>query len=119
MRNILILFSILLISCGPSAEEIAARKKRYDDYLIMLINIRTSVAADTTKKTTVVEALKIRHWDSKEIRLPSGVIEETGCSPKNTKDNYVTIKKSDGVSTIVRDIDEDLYLNLSVGDIVE
>jgi hypothetical protein len=34
-------------------------------------------------------------------------------------DNYVTIKKTNGVLTIIRDIDVDTYLNLKINDIIK
>lgn len=63
-------------------------------------------------------------WDGDELGLPEGIVQHTDCAGrttanKNSADNYITIKKPDGVSTIVRDVDEDTYLNLKKGDIIQ
>jgi hypothetical protein len=42
-----------------------------------------------------------------------------GMPEVNLKENYVTIKRPNGYLTITRDIDEDLFLNLQNGDIIE
>jgi hypothetical protein len=60
---------------------------------------------------------KNNYWDSTELKLPKGVVIAKDCtnctSEVNQKisDNYVTIKKTNGVLTIIRDIDVDTYLN--------
>jgi hypothetical protein len=42
-----------------------------------------------------------------------------GTTEQKLKDNYVTIKRTNGFLTIVKDIDEDLFLNLRDGDIID
>lgn len=74
-------------------------------------------------KETVV-AKEVRYWSSTETKLPKGVVYTSDCasrgtSEQKTKDNYVTIKRPNGYLTIVKDIDEDLFLNLHDGDIIE
>jgi hypothetical protein len=67
---------------------------------------------------------KNNYWDSTELKLPKGVVIAKDCtnctSEVNQKisDNYVTIKKTNGVLTI-RDIDVDTYLNLKINDIIK
>jgi hypothetical protein len=67
---------------------------------------------------------KNNYWDS-ELKLPKGVVIAKDCtnctSEVNQKisDNYVTIKKTNGVLTIIRDIDVDTYLNLKINDIIK
>ena len=70
-------------------------------------------------------ALKeVRYWSASETKLPQGVVYTMDCSNRGTaeqklKDNYVTIKRTNGFLTIVKDIDEDLFLNLRDGDIID
>lgn len=65
-----------------------------------------------------------RYWSASETKLPKGVIYTMDCANRGTddqklKDNYVTIKRTNGFLTIVKDIDEDLFLNLRDGDIID
>lgn len=116
--------SFLFVGCGPSAEEMAQMAKAHQDSLAH-DSIKKLFVGDTLKKLNkVVTIVKIRHWSSAETGLPKGVIEEFDCSKRgtkdqNAKDNYITIRKDNGISTIVRDVDEDLFLNISTGDIIE
>ena len=90
----------------------------------------TNIEIDTTSYSTVklnnsdFVMSKTKHWSSKEIKLPIGIIYALDCANSNTKksnqaDNYVTVKRLDGSLSITRDIDVDLYLNLHVGDTIK
>ena len=69
----------------------------------------------------------VNKFSSIETGLPIGTIIYKDCSnctdgnidKIDIKNNYVTIKKLDGFNVIIKDIDEDLYLNLKPGDIIE
>lgn len=70
---------------------------------------------------------KTTYWSSQETKLPIGVVHAMDFShgtkgdktrPDNISDNYVTIKGKDGKLTITKDIDDDLYLNMEVGDTI-
>jgi hypothetical protein len=76
---------------------------------------------DDTKNTN-----EIRLWSSSETDLPEGTVYAMDCAncqsedgPANSKDNYVTVKRPNNYLTVVKDIDEDLYLNLRVGDVIQ
>jgi hypothetical protein len=71
-----------------------------------------------------VTAKEVRYWSASETKLPQGVVYTMDCANRGTaeqklKDNYVTIKRTNGFLTIVKDIDEDLFLNLQDGDIID
>lgn len=59
-------------------------------------------------------------WTSVETKLPKGEIYSMDYAHDggsgNHANNYVTVKLLTGELKIFRDIDEDLYLNLDVGD---
>ena len=67
-----------------------------------------------------------RVWSAQENKVPVGVVIRSDCAhnSQNTtdvldiKDNYVTIKQPNGMLTIARDVDEDLFLNLENGDLI-
>ena len=69
---------------------------------------------------------EVRLWSSSETDLPEGTVYALDCANcqseegiQNSKDNYVTIKRPNNYLTVVKDIDEDLYLNLQVGDVIQ
>lgn len=69
---------------------------------------------------------EVRLWSSTETDLPEGTVYAMDCAncqseegQANSKDNYVTIKRPNNYLTVVKDIDEDLYLNLRVGDVIQ
>lgn len=96
-------------------------------------HIDMSIAIDTTAypaEQVVIEENKdfvipkSKYWSSKETKLPIGIVHALDFAhgdknkPENINDNYVTIKGVDGKLTITKDIDEDLYLNMNVGDTI-
>ena len=69
---------------------------------------------------------EVRLWSADEIELPQGTVYAMDCAncnseegSQNTRDNYVTIKRPNNYLTVVKDIDEDLYLNLQIGDVIQ
>jgi hypothetical protein len=111
----------LLCSCGPSKEEMEKRAQQKEDS----IEMATAIHTDNVVKEMSKGAPEILHyhrkWSAIETGLPTGTIISRNCGsePYNPKDNYVEIKKPDGYNTIVRDIDEDLYITLEEGDLIE
>jgi len=121
-KNIMLAFVALsLFSCKPQnqADETSS------EFIVTVDS--TYMDEDEPKDvevTTTVTAKEVRYWSSSETGLPKGVVYTSDCaargtSEQKTKDNYVTIKRPNGYLTIVRDIDEDLFLNLHDGDIIE
>lgn len=68
---------------------------------------------------------EVRIWSWSETGLPEGVVYSMDCANCQSEteqvvsDNYVTIKRPNNYLTVVKDIDEDLYLNLRVGDVIQ
>lgn len=85
------------------------------------------ITCDTIQdEPTNIDTTDVRIWSSNEIKLPKGTVYDLDCAGcqtddenPNVKDNYVTIKRPNNTLTIVRDIDEDLLLNLHVGDLIQ
>ena len=123
---------LTLAACGPSAEEYAAREfHRLDslrgDSIMKSIqkeyptNVKV-VKVDTTKPKPVVD--NNRYWSSIETGLPCGRVVDIYCynheTPKH-KDhshNYITIKRRNGILTIVKNVDQYILFNLEIGDII-
>jgi len=63
-------------------------------------------------------------WNSSDVGLPEGIVTHTDCASRGTErqdvnDNYVTVRKPDGTSVIISDIEEDVWLNMTVGDSIK
>ena len=79
---------------------------------------------NTRVETKIVEVNRVpkRIWCGKELNLPKGRVINMDCSNcndvklQNIKDNYITIESSDGYLRVIKDIDEDMYLNFQVND---
>lgn len=117
MKNVLIivLLSVTLFSCKPetNVENVVG---------VPVDSIRVEV--EEKPETSNVEVKEVRYWSSSETKLPRGVVYSYDCSNRNKpnqkiKDNYVTIKRTNGYLTIVKDIDEDLFLNIEIGDVID
>ena len=70
------------------------------------------------------EQPKVNVWSSSSTGLPVGVVLASDCTNSgrenaDIKDNYITIRKPDGVNEIVKDVDEDVFLNVRIGDIIQ
>jgi hypothetical protein len=114
------LLGFVLFSCKPQTEvteeETTSIVTTYLDSVVS-----TEEVPQETPEVTVKE---VRYWSASETKLPQGVVYTMDCSNRGTaeqklKDNYVTIKRTNGFLTIVKDIDEDLFLNLRDGDIID
>ena len=115
MKNILIicLLGFTLFSCKPKIKETEETKE-----------VVTIDSIYVEPETSTEEVKEVRYWSSTETKLPRGVVYSYDCSNRNKptqkiKDNYVTIKRTNGYLTIVKDIDEDLFLNIEIGDIID
>lgn len=93
-----------------------------------------SLSIDSVKQGSVennkeIDAFVVansKYWSAKDTKLPVGIIyakdyaHGTEENPtKNFADNYVTVKGLDGKLIITKDIDDDLYLNLNIGDTIK
>ncbi len=109
MKYSILLMLLLVISC-----------KKAEEPRPVTIKIEDSVVPIVEPITEKIEEERI--WVANEFKLPIGNVVDMDCSnaknPKkrNIKNNYVTIKRLDNTLTFVKDIDEDLYLNLRIGD---
>mgnify|MGYP000216832141 CR=1 FL=1 len=111
------LLGFVLFSCKPQTE--VTVEETTSPLTIYLDSIEA-----TEEAPEVVTVKEVRYWSSSETKLPKGVVYASDCSfrgtpEQKTKDNYVTIKRTNGYLTIVKDIDEDLFLNLRDGDIID
>lgn len=73
---------------------------------------------------SVFKVPKGHYWSSQETKLPIGIVHKMdfahGDKPNkdNLSNNYVTVKGRNGKLTIIKDIDDDLFLNMEVGDTI-
>lgn len=66
-------------------------------------------------------------WASDNVKLPAGKIVEKDCAGCKTgekkpvySDNYVVVRRSsDSLMVLIKDIDEDVYLSIRVGEYVQ
>ncbi len=116
----LVLVSLSLFSCQTKSE--------VDETETYTLNFIDSTFMDKVETEKIITpptvAKEVRYWSATETGLPKGVVYTSDCFSRGTseqkiKDNYVTIKRPNGYLTIVKDIDEDLFLNLHDGDIIE
>lgn len=148
MKKILIILILgLLVSCGPSREEIEKQanviKTQYNtsqlnnDELIQYTSLKICGCDNEKMKTLEAKLLPLNEivepqsevakpvtttyskFSSLETGLPTGTVVALDNSEEDMKNNYVTIKDYNGFSKIIRDVDVDLYLNLHEGDIIE
>lgn len=99
-------------------------KKETEQFNEAVIKMDTTFVESVEEAPEAVTVKEVRYWSSSETKLPKGVVYTMDCSNRGTteqklKDNYVTIKRTNGFLTIVKDIDEDLFLNLQDGDIID
>ena len=114
------LLGFVLFSCKPQTEVTE------EETTSIVTTYLDSVASteEVPQETPEVAVKEVRYWSASETKLPQGVVYTMDCSNRGTaeqklKDNYVTIKRTNGFLTIVKDIDEDLFLNLQDGDIID
>lgn len=111
------LLGFVLFSCKPQTE--VTEEETTSPITTYLDSVEV-----TEEEAPEVVVKEVRYWSASETKLPQGVVYTTDCSNRGTaeqklKDNYVTIKRTNGFLTIVKDIDEDLFLNLRDGDIID
>ena len=126
MKKVFLLALVLglTFSCKPKTEETTETLETYD-----AVSVPDSLDyknADEPTSSDNSESTKQRYWSSSETGLPVGVVTKKDCAnclSENEKailkDNYVTIKRPNETLTIKKDIDEDLFLNVEVGDIIQ
>lgn len=123
MKNFLIigLLGFTLFSCKPETKvEDCLDCEQVVDVTVDTISVET----EEEPQANNVKVKEERYWSSSETKLPRGVVYAYDCSNRNRpnqkiKDNYVTIKRTNGYLTIVKDIDEDLFLNIEIGDVID
>ena len=113
----------LTVSCKPKAEEPIENVETYD--AVILSDSSDYRNQDEPTESDVKVADK-RYWSSSETKLPVGIVVNKDCAncrseneKADLKDNYITIKRPNETLTIKKDIDEDLFLNVEVGDIIQ
>lgn len=114
MKTALLALSIgvLVVSCKPKDDQ----KESTVPPTVVDSTITTYRNSDEPKE--------YRYWSSQDTGLPMGTVVKMDCADCQTdspkiSDNYVTIKGPDGVLCVTSDINEDVYLNLEIGDIVK
>jgi hypothetical protein len=117
------LLGVTLFSCKKQSSVDETSTESYTITIDSMYIDEDEPTDEEVAKETLV-AKEVRYWSSTETKLPKGVVYTTDCASRGTseqkaKDNYVTIKRPNGYLTIVKDIDEDLFLNLHDGDIIE
>lgn len=116
------LLAFVLFSCKPQTE---VTEEETTSPVTTYLNSDEPTEELVEEAPETQEVVKeVRYWSASETKLPQGVVYTMDCSNRGTaeqklKDNYVTIKRTNGFLTIVKDIDEDLFLNLRDGDIID
>jgi hypothetical protein len=116
------LLGFVLFSCKPQTE---VTEEETTSPVTTYLNSDEPTEELVEEAPETQEVVKeVRYWSASETKLPQGVVYTMDCSNRGTteqklKDNYVTIKRTNGFLTIVKDIDEDLFLNLQDGDIID
>lgn len=113
------LLCFVLFSCKPKTE--VTEEETTSIVATYLDSVEEPQVTEDSPEELSKEA---RYWSASETKLPKGVVYTMDCANKGrpeqkVKDNYVTIKRTNGFLTIVKDIDEDLFLNLQDGDIID
>ncbi len=109
---------IALVSCKKQEEiQADANPYVYETYDAVQVDDNDD---DSTKYKD------IRIWSSDETKLPQGTVYAMDCANCQSEDekainsdNYVTVKRPNNILTVVKDVDEDLYLNLRIGDLIQ
>jgi len=100
--SMLIIVTLFMFSCGPSAQEV------YDQQVI----------ADSIAKVVQIQHIaNVKVFSATNTDLiPGKVMAKESSQERGLADNYITVRNANGVCEIFRDVDEDVYLNLEVGD---
>ena len=106
---------LIFISCKPKDEKFKLETYGHDS---------TYEAVQVVVDDAVTVPLPKRLWDGKNIKLPSGKVISMDYSKQSKngpdfKNNYIVIKNVDSLLTIYRDIDEDTYLAIEIGDLIK
>lgn len=118
MKKVLLLSMIALVSCKKQENiQDTTNNQVYETYDA----VQVDEDDDDSTKTT-----EVRIWSADETKLPQGIVYAMDCAncqsedeKKITSDNYVTVKRPNNILTVVKDVDEDLYLNLRIGDLIQ
>jgi len=128
MKKLIILLSIItLYSCEIRTTDMNGNTDQdYKEVIDLLRKENISLKEKNLKLEKELKDKKISYkiWDSYDVSLPQGRILQKDYSHlkdggSDLTDNYVSIKQTNGLSIIKRDIDVDTYLNLSVGDSIQ
>ncbi len=114
----------LTISCKPKPK--TESTENVETYDAITVPDSSDYSNEDEPTTSEVKVVQKRYWSSLETKLPIGVVTNKDCAncrsenvKANLKDNYVTIKRPNETLTIKKDIDEDLFLNVEIGDIIQ
>ena len=113
----------LTISCKPKTEETTENVETYD---AVILSDSSDYRNQGEPNENDIKIADKRYWSSSETKLPVGIVVNKDCAncrleneKADLKDNYITIKRPNETLTIKKDIDEDLFLNVEVGDIIQ
>lgn len=122
----LIILTISLLGCSASPLQETNKTCNCDvlNDTIQTLQEKLNTLQNEKLNTLQNEKNEPQIWSASETGLVKGIVIRTDCANRgeenmNLMDNYITIKQPNGISTILRDVDEDVYLNIKVGDVIE
>lgn len=122
---LLTIATLMLISCGPSLEEIQAREKARQISSDSLANIKLIVATERAKAiesvtSTEEEITKPKCWIGSDVGLPTGTVTRVEEAYANDITYYwIEIELPNGTFTIIKDLDVVTYNAINAGDIIK
>lgn len=128
MKNIflfcLIAITPCFIGCGPSAEELAAYEKVKQDsiaaYEAAAISNQSGQKAQEVQESQEPQKPKIQKtWISREVGLPKGTVMGGEFYNNDLTNNYIEVLKTDGTSTVVKNLDPAVWTVIQKGDIIK
>lgn len=108
MKQLLILVSsCLIVACNDMSHLKGTNQNSAQDSTLN----NDSIISSTGKATNP------SYWDSKELDFPEGVVTSLQRA-EDINSNSVTIRKPDGNSVVLRDVDPFVWTELKEGDIL-
>jgi len=124
----LLMVVTLIYSCTPVEDS-----TNFDNLNEKITKLETIKKSLTEENENLKEKLKdcvkttttMKIWDGYEMDIPSGIVIKMDYAHGNDttasdmSNNYISIRQPNGICNIKRDVDVDIYLNLSIGDSVQ